>query len=47
MLEGLRDFIRDRFLENTKKYGGLDQLNRHGILHGIYDEYGEDNNFSA
>jgi hypothetical protein len=45
MLEGLRDFVRDRLLEDTRKYTGLNELNRHGILHGIYDQYGEDNNF--
>jgi hypothetical protein len=45
MLEGLRDFIRDRFLESTDAYAGLDQLNRHGILHGIFDQYGDVNNF--
>jgi hypothetical protein len=45
MLEVLRDFIRDRFLENTKVYSGLNEFNRHGILHGIFERYGEDINF--
>ena len=45
MLEVLRDFIRERFLESTDKYDGLNHFNRHGIVHGIYDEYGVDLNF--
>jgi hypothetical protein len=47
MLEALRDFIRDRFLQNTNAYNGMDEFNRHGILHGIFEQYGEDINFSA
>jgi hypothetical protein len=45
MLEGLRDFIRDKFLARTVDYAGLDELNRHGILHGLFESYGEENNF--
>jgi hypothetical protein len=45
MLEMLRDFVRDRLLKDTRSYGGLNELNRHGILHGIFDKYGEDINF--
>lgn len=45
MLECLRDFMRDRFLIKTADYDGLDEFNRHGILHGIYDKFGEDINF--
>ena len=45
MLEVLRDFIRERFLEKTDKYDGLNHFNRHGIVHGIYDKYGVDLNF--
>jgi hypothetical protein len=45
MLEVLRDFIRERFLESTDEYDGLNHFNRHGIVHGIYDEYGVDLNF--
>ena len=45
MLEELHDFIRERFWEKIKKYDGLNHFNRHGIVHGIYDEYGVDLNF--
>ena len=45
MLEVLRDFVRDRLLEKTGDYTGLNELNRHGILHGIYGNFGEDINF--
>lgn len=45
MLECLRDFMRDRFLIKTADYDGLDEFNRHGILHGIYDKFGEEINF--
>ena len=45
MFTMLRDFMRDRFLRNTDRYDGLNQFNRHGILHGVFDDYGEDLNF--
>jgi hypothetical protein len=45
MLEVLRDFIRDRFLENTARYTGLNGLNRHGIVHGLFDNHGDEINF--
>ncbi len=45
MLELLRDFMRDRFLKNTNRYYGLNQFNRHGILHGVFDDFGEELNF--
>jgi hypothetical protein len=45
MLEVLRDFVRDRLLEQTNSYSGRNELNRHGILHGIYGNFGEDMNF--
>jgi hypothetical protein len=45
MLTLLRDFIKDRFLKNTDRYDGLNQFNRHGILHGVFDDYGEELNF--
>ena len=45
MLTGLRDFFAERLLENTDHYNGLDQLNRHGILHGIFEKYGAAVNF--
>ena len=45
MLEVLRDFVRERLLERTANYTGLNELNRHGILHGIYGNFGEAMNF--
>jgi hypothetical protein len=45
MFEVLRDFISERFLKNTQFYDGLNSFNRHGILHAIYDQYGDDLNF--
>jgi hypothetical protein len=47
MLEVLRDFVRDRLLERTDSYSGLNELNRHGILHGIYGNFGEEITFSG
>jgi hypothetical protein len=45
MLEAFRDFVRDRLLQNTDRYVGLDEFNRHGILHGIFENFGQDINF--
>lgn len=45
MLESLRDFFQARLLVPTNSYSGFDQLNRHGILHGLYEGYGADTNF--
>jgi hypothetical protein len=45
MLEGLRDFVQDNLLKDTDLYTGLDELNRHGIDHGIFSNYGDENNF--
>ena len=45
MFQLLRDYMRDRFLKNTNRFEGLHQFNRHGILHGIFDDYGEELNF--
>jgi len=45
MLQTLRDFFSERLLKSTSTYAGLDQLNRHGILHGIFDQYGDPTNF--
>lgn len=45
MLEAFRDFVRNRLLENTDRYAGLNEFNRHGILHGIFENFGEDINF--
>jgi len=45
MLEAFRDFVRDRLLESTKRYVGLNEFNRHGILHGLFDDFGQAINF--
>jgi hypothetical protein len=45
MLAALRDSCATRLYITTEKYQGLDQLNRHGILHGIFDDYGDAINF--
>jgi|SRR5581483_319167 len=45
MLEAFRDFVRDRLLENTKRFIGLNEFNRHGILHGLFDDFGQAINF--
>lgn len=45
LLESFRDFVRDRLLQNTERYVGLNEFNRHGILHGIFEDYGQAVNF--
>ncbi len=45
MFELLRDYMRDRFLKSISRFDGLNQFNRHGILHGVFDDYGEELNF--
>jgi hypothetical protein len=45
MLEAFRDFVSDRLLQNTGRYVGLNEFNRHGILHGIFDNFGQAVNF--
>jgi hypothetical protein len=45
VLEAFRDFVHDRLLENTDDYDGLNEFNRHGILHGIFENFGQDINF--
>ena len=45
MLEAFRDFVRERLLENTKRFVGLNEFNRHGILHGLFDDFGQAINF--
>lgn len=45
MTEQLRDFLRERLLVNTNTYAGIGNLNRHGILHGIFHDYDADGNF--
>jgi hypothetical protein len=45
MLEAFRDFVQNRLLENTNRFAGHNQFNRHGILHGIFEDFGQDINF--
>jgi hypothetical protein len=45
MLEAFRDFVRNRLLESTSRYAGHNEFNRHGILHGIFEDFGQDINF--
>ncbi len=45
VLEAFRDFVRDRLLQNTDGYVGLNEFNRHGILHGIFENFGQEINF--
>ena len=45
MLEAFRDFVKDRLLQNTDDYVGLNEFNRHGILHGLFENFGQDINF--
>jgi hypothetical protein len=45
MADQLRDFMRDRLLVGTAYYAGINHLNRHGILHGIFGDYGVEANF--
>jgi hypothetical protein len=45
VLESFRDFVRDSLLQNTDRYVGLNEFNRHGILHGIFEDFGQAVNF--
>jgi hypothetical protein len=45
MLGQLRDFMKERLFIGTDRYDGIDNLNRHGILHGVFGEYGAAANF--
>jgi hypothetical protein len=45
MLEAFRDFVRNRLLENTNRYAGHNEFNRHGILHGLFEDFGQEINF--
>jgi hypothetical protein len=45
VLEAFRDFVRDRLLQNTDRYVGLNEFNRGGILHGIFEDFGQAVNF--
>jgi hypothetical protein len=45
VLEAFRDFVRDSLLKTTDDYDGFNEFNRHGILHGIFENFGQDINF--
>lgn len=45
MLKQLCGFMRNRLLAKTSEYSGIDDLNRHGISHGIFLDYGKATNF--
>jgi len=47
MLTSFRTLVDNYLFIDTDKYSGIGWLNRHGILHGIYDpqEYAKDYNF--
>jgi hypothetical protein len=45
MLEAFRDFVAEKLLENTGDYDGFNEFNRHGILHGLFENFGQDINF--
>ena len=45
MLECFRNFFQKNLLIHTKNFSGSGNLNRHGILHGIFEKYGSDLNF--
>jgi len=45
MLESFRDFLKSKLLEHTSKYAGAGELNRHGILHGVFSTFGHEWNF--
>ena len=45
MLEAFRDFVRNRLLESTSRYAGHNEFNRQRILHGLFEDFGQDINF--
>ena len=45
MFELLLEFMKERFLKNTNRYEGMQNFNRHGILHGVFEDFGEELNF--
>ncbi len=45
MLEAFRDFMNGKLFERTDRYDGFNEFNRHGILHGIFEDFGQDINF--
>ncbi|MGA2637457.1 hypothetical protein [Methylocella sp.] len=45
MFQVLRDFFNERLLIRTTDYSGSHEFNRHGILHGVFENYGSETNF--
>ena len=45
MLKSFKNFLEKKFLISTQKYVGTGNLNRHGILHGVFNSFGYDWNF--
>jgi hypothetical protein len=37
--------VRDRLLHNTDSFVGFNEFNRHGILHGVFEDFGQEINF--
>ena len=44
-LESFRNFVRNRFRENTDRSASLNEFNRHGSLHGLFENFGQGMNF--
>lgn len=40
-----RDFLRNTLLTNTASFVGHRDLNRHGVLHGVFVNFGHKANF--
>lgn len=45
MLSAFRRFLAEKFLVATAKFDAEGDLNRHGILHGVFSDYGSIGNF--
>ncbi len=45
MLEVFRNFLRAKLLAPTAAFSGARQLNRHGVLHGVFKDFGSEANF--
>jgi len=45
MLEIFRDFLKSTLLVRTASFTGARDLNRHGVLHGVFVNFGHEANF--
>lgn len=45
MLEGFSNYIQKHLYARTDKFAGQNELNRHGILHGLFRNYNSQTNF--